>query len=101
MSADSEPSLDFVFPQCDIEYVDSEYGTRIYGPMDIVDGGLIDGGRVVPTAEAPPEADCDLTTTTCFIFDPDGQLDLGYYYVQGGQFEYGGFGAQVGVRFTF
>ncbi|WP_337460027.1 hypothetical protein [Rhodococcus sp. P14] len=24
MSADSEPSLDFVFPQCDIEYVDSE-----------------------------------------------------------------------------
>ena len=48
-------------------------------------------------------ADCDVTPQDCFFErgTPDGELDPGYYYAQGGEVDYGGLGVQIGARFTF
>jgi hypothetical protein len=73
-----------------------------FGPYTIVQGGLVDGGQLVPSAGAPVGTDCDVTPANCeWSFEPDGELDQGAYYVQGGRIKYGGISAQVGVRFTF
>ena len=34
-------------------------------------------------------------------FVPDGNLDPGAYYVQGGEVSYDGYSLQVGIRYTF
>lgn len=86
-----------------VDFVSSAVGSQTFGPVRIVDGGLIDGGSFVPEPGAPANTDCSVSTTNC-EFDvtvPDGVLDTGYYYVQGGSIDYGGFSGQVGVRFTF
>lgn len=83
----------------------------LYGPVDIKTGGLVDGGSVVPeegvnlpsgvTAEqfcANPNNAFDC------VFDPnqkDGILDIGRYYIQGGDMKYNGFAFGIGVRYTF
>lgn len=83
-----------------------------YGAMNIVSGGLIDGGRtiVVPIEGAPIGTNCGndpnpptLPTNCTFLFinEPDGELDTGFYYVQGGKVDLDGFSATAGVRFTF
>lgn len=73
-----------------------------FGPYSIVQGGLVDGGQLVPSLGAPAGTDCDVSTANCeWSFEPDGELDRGAYYVQGGRIKYGGISAQVGVRFTF
>lgn len=85
--------------------------------------GLIDGGQFVYLRRdfADPATVCDASVpndTLCEFdwvpksefstderlnedFEPDGGLDPGFYYVQGGSVSYDGFTAQVGVRFTF
>jgi len=72
------------------------------GPVYIPEGGLVDGGRLVPEIGAPPNTDCDASPSNCvFTFEPDGQLDTGFYYAQGGSIKYGGFQFMVGIRYTF
>ena len=59
---------------------------------------------MVPRPEAPPGTDCDDPNdrNLCMnVFEPDGELDTGYYYAQGGQFKYDAFALQVGIRYTF
>jgi outer membrane protein W len=76
----------------------------VYGPMRIDHGGLIDGGRIAPKATAPAGTDCTdpLDAGDCeFVLQPDGVVDPGYYYAQGGSFKYDAFALQVGIRFTF
>ncbi len=76
----------------------------VYGPYIITSGGLVDGGRIGPSPTAPPNTDCsDLAQAVdCeFIFEPDGVLDTGAYYVQGGDIDYDGASLQIGVRYTF
>jgi hypothetical protein len=84
-------------------------GTRAldgdYGPVNITFGGLFDGGQVVPKSDVPAEfqslCNPNPNATTCFIPVPDGNLDPGYYYVQGGSFRLDAVSAIAGVRFTF
>jgi hypothetical protein len=77
-----------------------------YGPVQIDEGGLVDGGRLVPGPNAPsgftPDR-CPAEPQFCVfkVGDLDGKLDPGLYYVQGGPVKYGGFSFQVGVRYTF
>jgi hypothetical protein len=73
-----------------------------FGAVQITNGGLIDGGKIVPKV-GHEGADCSLEPGNCF-FDPtirDGINDPGKYYVQAGKIRYDGFSMQVGVKFTF
>lgn len=82
-----------------------------YGPMDIVLGGLVDGGTVVPEDDVilppgvTPEAFCaDPANAPDCVFDSsmkDGVLDIGRYFIQGGDLEYNGFSLGFGIRYTF
>jgi hypothetical protein len=77
----------------------------VYGPTRITYGGLLDGfGGVVPITGAPPGTDCSDPEQKEFcknVLQPDGQLDTGFYYAQGGTFKYDAFSMQVGIRYTF
>jgi hypothetical protein len=80
-------------------------------PLSCTGGGLLDLGRfeLVAAPGAPSNTNCktnpsDIQSIFCvvnFVFEPDSVPDQGDYYVQGGTFDYDGFQAQVGVRFTF
>lgn len=89
--------VDFLVPGVD----------RLFGAVQIRDGGLLDGGAIViqPLPSAPADTNCAINPTSCrpvFVFgEPDGQLDPGMYYVQGGSFDYDGLSYQVGFRYTF
>jgi opacity protein-like surface antigen len=73
-----------------------------YGAIQIIDGGLVDAGRRVPAAGAPPDTDCAISPGSCvFEYQPDGTPDPGYYYLKGGAIRYGGVALQFGVRYTF
>jgi hypothetical protein len=80
-----------------------------YGPVEINSGGLIDGGRLVPNPDVgtlppgtTPAQYCAEQPSNCrFDAVPDGVVDPGYYYAQGGKLNYGGIGILLGVRFTF
>jgi len=78
-----------------------------FGPVQISDTGIVDFGTIKPLDNSVPQAEwssyCTATPELCFFdtADLDGQLDPGYYYVQGGRIKYGGWSAAVGVRFTF
>jgi len=64
------------------------------GPMYVGSGGLLDAGRETnPNPDNPAEI--------VFEFEPDGIVDPGYYYVQGGRLKYDSLGALVGVKYTF
>jgi len=72
------------------------------GAVSVRSGGLVDGGQLLPQIGAPPGTDCAATPNFCeFVFEPDGELDLGLYYVQGGQVNLGGLSLQFGFRYTF
>ncbi|ANM28355.1 hypothetical protein ABI59_00010 [Acidobacteria bacterium Mor1] len=95
-------SLGVSVPQGE-EFLDESLGV-VFGPYVIASGGLIDGGRIAPTSSAPPTTDCSdpAQAINCeFVFDPDGELDTGSYYVQGGDIDYDGASLQIGVRYTF
>ena len=76
--------------------------TELFGPIQILSGGLIDGGRFVPLPGQPANTDCTTNPAACeFVLEPDGVKDPGYYYAQGGKVKYDAFSLQVGVRYTF
>lgn len=87
----------------------SAFASLPYGPVEINEGGLIDGGRLVPSPDVgplppgtTPAQYCAEQPSNCrFDAVPDGVVDPGYYYVQGGKLNYGGIGILMGVRFTF
>jgi hypothetical protein len=73
-----------------------------FGAVQINDGGLVDGGQLVPKV-GHEGADCTVEPGNCF-FDPsvrDGVNDPGKYYVQAGKIRYDGLSIQLGVKFTF
>lgn len=77
-----------------------------YGPFQIPEGGLVDGGRLVPGPGAPSgftEERCVQQPQLCrfALGNLDGKPDPGFYYVHGGPVKYGGFSFQVGIRYTF
>ena len=83
----------------------------LYGPMDITLGGLVDGGTVVPEDDVilPPgvtseEFCANPANAPDCVFDTsllDGNLDIGRYYIQGGDLKYNGFSVGIGIRYTF
>lgn len=76
-------------------------GDLLFGAVNVTEGGLIDGGRLV-APPTDPEVNCDTNPQLCvYSPEPDGELDTGLYYVQGGSFKYGGVGLQFGFRVTF
>lgn len=92
----------------------SPEATRTYGTYFIA-SGLIDVGCLVPIESvgtepcAPPGGPlaCDPQLATnqpgaCKLqFTPDGQPDSGFYYVKGGEINFGGPTLQIGIRYTF
>jgi outer membrane protein W len=73
-----------------------------FGAYLIPNGGLIDGGSLVPLPGAPPDTNCATEPIACsFAGPPDGVLDPGYYYVHAGSVRYDGVTLQFGVKFTF
>jgi len=86
-----------------VDFTDSEFATTVYGGFHIPNGGLIDCGTLVPNFGVNPTHDCGADPSLC-ILDPtlfDGLPDPGIYYIQGGEFEYGGVSVEVGLRYTF
>ena len=110
------------------DFDNSVNASTIYGPVNIGNcfkdpagdtngelitcsgGGLLDLGRVVlvKSEDAAGNVDCtdpfDVATLGCevdFVFEPDGLLDPGDYYVRGGTIDYDGLALQFGIRFTF
>lgn len=78
-----------------------------YGAVQIFEGGLIDaGGLYVLAANESGQlvyTPCDVAGVEgCqFYRIPDGTLDQGLYYVQGGEIRYSYLGLQVGLKYTF
>ena len=77
-----------------------------YGAVSINEGGLVDGGGLyvqeVDNTGQIVYVPCDPSTAGCQYYRiPDGQKDLGLYYVQGGEIRYSYFGMQFGIRYTF
>jgi hypothetical protein len=73
-----------------------------FGAYSITDGGLIDGGVVKAKEGFPADTDCDREPQNCdFFAEPDGILDPGTYYVQGGDLRYDNITLHVGIRYTF
>jgi hypothetical protein len=90
-----------------VDLENSELALQDYGPTNITSGGLVDGGQftIVSEDDLPPTLDCiDVPNMPgqCLVFssEPDGQLDEGLYYVQGGRLNWDGFHLQIGFRFT-
>lgn len=75
----------------------------VYGAVRITQGGLLDGGMLIPDININPSADCDTDPLECefSVGMLDGELDTGIYYVQGGAIETGGVGVEIGARFSF
>lgn len=73
-----------------------------FGGIQVVQGGLIDGGMLVPLPDHP-EAQCELNRVNC-VFDKslrDGKKDTGFYYIQAGKIRYDAASYQLGFKFTF
>jgi len=96
-------------PNLTLDRDDPRANPALYGAYFIQEGGLFDGGSIVPlsTAGDIPQDEwdtfCASTPDQCeFSFDyPDGENDPGFYYVKGGTLEYGGWSWSVGFRYTF
>ena len=96
-----ETSLGVSVPQ-DRQFLATYTGPTSFGAYQIVAGGLVDGGRLVPLDPLLPPETCNVTPNACeFIFEPDGKVDRGLYYAQGGEFRYDNFTALIGFRHTF
>jgi len=85
------------------DFEDSEFATMTYGAIQVVNGGLLDGGSLQPRGTAPPNTDCDVDPGDCefIVGEFDGETDTGAYYAQGGSVSYDGLSVQIGVRYTF
>lgn len=81
----------------------------IYGAVEVLVGGFVDGGSLQPTNPdlLPPDMSaaefCELNPTSCFLDStkPDGEPDPGIYYVQSGILDYENVTLSVGFRYTF
>jgi len=72
-----------------------------FGAVEISNGGLIDGGSLVP-APGFPGADCQTNPVQCQFTGPkDGIKDPGIYYVHAGSIRYDNVSLQIGFKFTF
>ncbi len=84
------------------EFLATYTGPTSFGAIQVVSGGLIDGGRLVPLDPTDPPGICDTNVNACeFVPVPDGVPDRGLYYAQGGEFRYDNFTALIGFRHTF
>lgn len=73
-----------------------------FGAYDITQGGLIDGGSIVPLGTSPPGTNCVVNPELCSFTGPkDGVLDPGKYYVHAGEVRYDGASLQIGFKYTF
>ena len=85
-----------------VVFADQIVGSSGAGAFTINQGGLIDGGRLAPSPGEDPSTDCAANPQQCeFVFEPDGVVDRGFYYAQGGSVEYSGISLQIGIRYTF
>ncbi len=108
MGFNGSSELGISLPRGRVEETDplSILAGAVYGPVQIVQGGVLDGGRLVPSDSAPvgfTEVQCATQPSFC-VFDlgnTDGNADPGFYYVHGGPVKYGGVSFQVGIRYTF
>ena len=72
-----------------------------FGGIQITDGGLIDGGSLVP-APGFPGANCSTDPGHCQFTGPkDGVKDPGIYYIHAGSVRYDNVSFQIGFKFTF
>ena len=93
------------------------------GPVRITQGGLLDAGQSVnvrregvgsdiicPEVPTPNDPLCEVIWFFKEDYDdprlgddfvPNGELDPGFHYVQGGSVSYDGFSFLIGVRYTF
>jgi outer membrane protein W len=84
-----------------LDYFDPE-AEYLYGPVLVTDHGLIDWGSSVPKPGAPEGTECPQDRENCrYDPTPDGQLETGYYYVQGGSVSYSAVSLQFGFRYAF
>lgn len=112
------------------DFIDSELGRRFLlgdgaGPVRITSGGLIDGGQIVfvrregvsdaTICDDPSDVAQQGLCESVWLyneefgtdprlpedFEPDGELDPGFYYAQGGSVAIDGFSLVIGVRYTF
>ncbi len=72
-----------------------------FGAIQVLTGGLIDGGSYVPMPGFP-DANCAVDKSHCqFTGPPDGVKDTGAYYVEAGRVRFDAASYQIGVKFTF
>lgn len=84
------------------DFAGTDLATQAFGGVLINQGGLIDGGRVGDPFDDQVDCSGPLPPASCtFLLEPDGELDTGIYYVQGGNIDYGGVGLQFGFRYSF
>jgi opacity protein-like surface antigen len=89
------------------DFTFSPVAFETFGAVFITQGGLVDGGQLVqvPLPNFPPTTNCQAQPQFFYLEFmenmPDGVLDPGLYYVQGGEFKYDGLALQVGFRYTF
>lgn len=102
----SRDDLGSAVPNSTFRIDDPRANSLQYGPYLINEGGLWDGGQLVPVDPNIPEDEwadyCSVVANDCsFQAIPDGELDPGFYYAKGGKIKYGGWSFAFGVRFTF
>lgn len=87
------------------DFIDSPAAQQQYGAVKITEGGLVDGGSLVPGVGAPAGTNCALPSQIRFCtFDvqaKDGELDTGFYYINGGELKYDSLWFSFGLRYTF
>lgn len=96
-------------PNLTVDRDDPRANYGLYGGYFLAEGGLFDGGSLIPNSSAGdiPEdqwaAFCEASPDRCeFSFEhPDGIDDPGVYYAKGGSLEYGGWSWSIGFRYTF
>ncbi len=73
-----------------------------FGSVQVVEGGLLDGGSWEPDPSFPGTNCAETNNINCVFTGPkDGVPDPGYYYVQAGSVRYNGASLQIGFKFTF
>jgi outer membrane protein W len=98
-----DESLGISVPQL-VDYYDPDAEEPIFGPVLVTNGGLLDWGSFIPKEGAPGDTDCsDPNDREDCRHDPtpDGELEIGQYYVQGGTVKYDAVSLQFGFRYAF
>jgi opacity protein-like surface antigen len=96
------PSVGISVPNKRVFVTDPE-ATATYGAIEILEGGIVDGGSLQPIDPNAPSEICEVTPSAC-VFDgskPDGVPDPGIYYIKSGTLDYENVTLAIGVRYTF